>query len=183
MQSENHPTILTAAGHYFNFVDLKDNVVSLYDIAQALSHICRFTGHTREFYSVAQHSVLVSRIVSPKHARIALYHDAAEAYLGDVSRPLKSLLPDYQAIERRVQADILKKLGLPEEIPEEVKKADRILLATEQRDLMPAHYDVWPVIADIEPLPDRIEPWAPWDAYRCFVACARANGTSSDEKA
>jgi hypothetical protein len=158
--------ILTRSGHFVNFADLDDNAILIEDIAYALSNICRFCGHTWKFYSVAQHSVLVSRIVSPENALAALFHDAAEAYLGDVSRPLKALLPDYRAIERRFEADVFRKLGLPEKIPDEVKRADTTLLATEIRDLMPVHPGVCSSIAGA--LPYRIEPLPPEEAFELF---------------
>jgi uncharacterized protein len=163
------PDILTASGNYFNFIEPQDNAVLVTDIAHALANVCRFGGHTREFYSVAQHSVLASEIVAPELALAALFHDATEAYIGDVTRPLKNLLPDYRAIEARLHADIFRKLGLPEELPAEVKTADLILLATEQRDLMPEHDDVWALIATIDPLPDSIVPWSPNEAEEYFL--------------
>jgi len=169
MNTNIRPDILIASGHYFNFIDPTHNVVRVTDIAHALSNICRFAGHTREFYSVAQHSVLVSELVSSENALIGLFHDAVEAYVGDVTRPLKNLLPDYRAIEARVQADIFQKLGLPANIPEEVKKADVILLATEQRDLMPEHDDEWALIFGVDPLPNSIVPWSPDEAYEYFL--------------
>ena len=163
------PDILTVSGHYFNLLDPTDNIIRVTDIAHALSHVCRFAGHTTEFYSVAQHSVLVSRIVSPENALSALFHDASEAYIGDITRPLKQLLPDYKVIEERIEHDIFTKLGLPIEMPEEVNQADLILLATEQRDLMPDHDDVWRQIAHIDPLPETIDPWPPFTAATYFL--------------
>ena len=153
------PTILTASGFYFNFIEPKDNQVLVSDIAHALSHICRFSGHTSKFYSVAQHSVMASHIVPPEDALAALFHDAPEAYIGDITSPLKRLLPDYRVIESRLQDDIFTKLGLPLCLPASVKIADRVLLATEQRDLMPKHDDQWACIANVEPLQKRIVPW------------------------
>lgn len=131
--------ILTSKGYDFCFFDWDGfaNLYDIQDIAHALSNLCRFTGHTREFYSVATHSVHVSRIVPRQHALAGLLHDAAEAYLGDVSSPLKALLPDYKKLERFFEAQIFKHFGLPAELPPEVKQADQIMLATEMRDLMP----------------------------------------------
>lgn len=165
----SRPDILTASGNYFHFLLPERNAVLVTDIAHALSNVCRFGGHTREFYSVAQHSVLASEIVAPEFALAALFHDATEAYIGDVTRPLKNLLPDYRAIEARLHADIFRKLGLPEELPAEVKTADLILLATEQRDLMPEHNDVWAVIAGVDALPDSIVPWSAVEAEEYFL--------------
>lgn len=168
MKHSIRPDILTVSGHYFNFIDTADNRVRVGDIAHALSHVCRFAGHTREFYSVAQHSVLASFIVPPEDALAALFHDATEAYIGDVARPLKNLLPDYRAIEARLHADIFAKLGLPPELPPSVKHADLVLLATEQRDLMPAHDDEWTLIAGIVPQAETIVPWSPDVAKTMF---------------
>lgn len=167
--SASRPDILTASGNYFNFLMPAKNAVLVTDIAHALARVCRFNGHTREFYSVAQHSVLVSEIVAPEFALVGLFHDATEAYIGDVTRPLKNLLPDYRAIEARLQADIFKKLGLPEHIPAEVKTADLILLATEQRDLMPEHNDEWAILKGIDLLPDSIVPWSSEEAEEYFL--------------
>lgn len=169
MRYSCRPDILTVSGRYFNFIDTAANEVLVGDIAHALSNVCRFAGHTSSFYSVAQHSVLVSQIVPPEDALAALFHDATEAYIGDVSRPLKQLLPDYKAVEARLHADIFSKLGLPPELPPSVKHADLVLLATEQRDLMPAHDDEWSLIADITPLAPAIRPRGPKLACLIFM--------------
>ena len=168
-QQESRPDILTVSGNYFNFIDTNDNKVLVKDIAHALSNVCRFAGHVKDFYSVAQHSVLISHIVPPEDALAGLFHDATEAYIGDVTRPLKCLLPDYKAIEARLHADIFTKLGLALTLPPSVKHADLVLLATEQRDLMPTHNDEWTLITGIEMLQETIEPWSPWIARTSFM--------------
>lgn len=164
------PDILTASGHYFNFVDTQHNRVLIEDIARGLANTCRFAGQTNAYYSVAQHSVLVSQIVPAEHARHGLMHDAAEAYMCDMPSPLKRLLPDYRALEKRIEAVVLGAFGLSLPLPETVKLADLMLLATEQRDLMPSHSDEWHLIANVTPLPERIEPLSPHDAERLFLA-------------
>lgn len=168
------PDILSCGGRYVDLVNPESNVFAVEDIAHALANICRFTGHTRIFYSVAQHSVLVSQIVPPEDALAALFHDAAEAFLGDVSKPLKNLLPDYRALEARFERELFGQLGLPWPMPDSVKRADRILLATEKRDLMPPHADPcgsdeWALLHGVEPLAKRIVPAPPFAAHAIFM--------------
>lgn len=164
-------SILTGRGHIFHFLRPGANVVDIEDIADALSKICRFTGHTSSFYSVAQHSVLVASVLAglPAKVRLAgLLHDAAEAYVGDVSLPLKQLLPDYKEIERGVEHAVAAALGFEYPYPPAVKTADTILLATERRDLMPAS-EPWEVLKNVTPLPDTIVPLEPFAARALFM--------------
>jgi len=125
-------------GRPINPFDIKEEDVDIETIAHSLSLLCRYGGHCKEFYSVAEHCVRVSRIVEPKYRLAALLHDAGEAYLGDVIRPLKYSLPIIQEADERAVRVVMSKFGVDfsEEVREAVKQADNIIGATEGRDLM-----------------------------------------------
>jgi len=131
------PFIVTYTGRRFRVDAPTVSQVDIFDIAHSLSMQCRFTGHTKRFYSVAEHSVLVSRRVPEPFALCGLLHDATEAYLTDVAKPVKRLLPDYNTLESNLYRIIALKFGLPRAIPPEVKEADRAYLLIEANQLMP----------------------------------------------
>lgn len=159
--------ICTVGESYFDFANPEASVIDPRDIAHALSMLCRFTGHTRQFYSVAQHCVLTSYLVPPEHAFAALMHDAHEAFVGDVSSPLKAMCPDYKAIEDRCEAAVAARFGLTTPWPDEIKHADLVMLATEKRDLMAAADHTWALLDGIEPSETAITyGWQPHAAER-----------------
>lgn len=142
--------ILTKQHIHFDLLNPTEEMVNIKDIAHALGHICRFTGHTNRFYSVAEHCIYVSYIVKPEFALEALLHDAQEAYVGDVSQPLKQLIPDYRAIEDRIEKVIRARFGLPEKMSPEVKKADLQMLMIERGALGLNDGTAWPILEGIE---------------------------------
>jgi hypothetical protein len=172
----------TSSGRRYWPADPRPEDFDIGDIAHALSHTCRYAGHVREFYSVAQHSVLVAteaaKLWRPSHggtregaALWGLLHDASEAYLVDIPRPLKELpeMAGYRALERRMMAAICDAFGIPRAMPPSVAVADEVILATEARDLMPpAAVAEWKLTA--EPAPWRIEPAGPATAKASFLA-------------
>lgn len=133
--------ISTVSGRQFHFGDHARMVeaIELVDIAHALGNLCRFTGQCRRFYSVAEHSVHVSRIVPRELALLGLLHDATEAYCADLARPLKQLVPDYRAVEEAIWHAVAEKFDLPAIMPSEIKQADMAMLKLEVDHLLPAH--------------------------------------------
>lgn len=164
------PSIIgTAHGGTFNFLDPWNSKVDIEEVAHALSHICRYTGHTKYFYSVAEHSYRASFIQSQHHAFAKLVHDCAEAYIGDISTPLKQLLDDYKRIERDVEDAVWCQLGAnPVECRgRHVKHADAVMLITELRDVMANPMNV--KVDGVAPLPEIIVPFPPQVAKALFL--------------
>ncbi len=165
--------IQTAGGDRFYLIDSMGSSITLGDIAQSLSKLCRYTGHCRKFYSVAEHSYRVSLIVPPEHAFHALLHDASEAYLGDVSTPLKSLLDDYREIEEQVSRGIYARFRLPAELHPCIKAADYQMLASEVPllfDIVDEGWKAW--LTGYKPLEDMTVDsigWTPGQAAHLFL--------------
>lgn len=161
--------IQTRSGIHFDVIEPRAEDLDIADIAHALSLKCRFNGHCEVFYSVAEHSVRVARILPPVMKLHGLLHDGAEAYLPDVPRPIKPLLVGFRMIEAGIERAILGKweaVSLIHKSWQEVKCADNILLATEARDLMGDPQD-WQLPEP--PLAERIIPWSPAQAEYAFL--------------
>jgi hypothetical protein len=166
------PTIQTVSGDYVFPLDPWKFVPRIDDIAHALSMQCRFSGHSAFHYSVAQHSVLVSDLCPPEDRLWGLLHDASEAYLVDLPRPLKHdplFGTVYRAAEQALQGRICHAFGLGLVEPDSVQHADLVVLETERRDLLPAG-PAWLITASVRPLPARIEKWMPERARYEFLA-------------
>ena len=134
--------IMLKSGDYFDFDNPHESRITIEGIAHSLSQQCRFTGHTPHFYSVAQHCINCSH-VAPKEFKLeALMHDVAEAFIGDVSTPLKKMLPDYREIEERVERAVFAKLGCQYPMNPVIKTIDRRMLVTEQHRIF-KNTDYW----------------------------------------
>jgi 5'-deoxynucleotidase YfbR-like HD superfamily hydrolase len=174
---EAGPYIQTVSGRRIDPFAPDPDQIDPDDIAQALSNQCRFGGHCRAFYSVAQHSCLVSDLVAAQRVDVsdrlwALLHDAPEAYLVDLPHPLKhrsALGSVYRDAEARLQAAICQRFGLPNDPPSSLKPIDRALLATERQALATVAWH-WPELDGAEPLDLTIEPWSPSRAAEEFRA-------------
>ena len=181
--------IVTYTGKIFDLLNPKPEMVCIEDIAHSLAYQCRYTGHTRFFHSVAQHCVLMAENSElPGDPLKKLLHDASEAYISDISRPLKNLLcvkipqlaPMAVSIDRRftpvrafedtITEVIGQALGVDLSHSAEVKEADIRMGLTEIRDIMPVMppdfswgYDKG------EPVKERICSWTPEDAECQFL--------------
>lgn len=171
---------MTASGRPFWPLEPRLEDIAIEDIAHHLSNLCRFTGAVRFFYSVAQHSVAVSLEMAPHiltagdrwRGLYGLLHDASEAYLMDIPRPLKrdDQFSAYRTAEARLQRIIYAAFDLdPDDEPSDLKIVDRRMLRTEQRDLMPP-----PALAerrdDVEPFALQLTyPWTPEFARHRFL--------------
>lgn len=181
----------TNAGNKFSYVDMDPNSIDILDIAHALSQLCRYNGHISEFYSVAQHSVIVSRAAANIYLYRAqegkleyipqerlmiqmwgLLHDATEAYMGDMVRPLKEMMPQYKEMEDRLDDIIMNKFvgsPIPDRWHELIKEADNRTLVTESRQLVPVVHKDWSL--PWEPLDDGYLElcWTPGTARAVFL--------------
>lgn len=141
--------IQTWSGLKFDPLNPDPEAIRIEDIAHALANVCRFTGHTNYFYSVAEHSVYVSQRCDPADALAGLLHDATEAYMADIAAPIKQdpIFDGYRAAERRLERVILERFGLAPVLPGSVKEADARMLATEATRIMtPLHLE-WELYA------------------------------------
>lgn len=150
--AHNEPWIQVYSGKPFTLLSPGISDIDITDIAHALSMQCRFNGHVKAFYSVAEHSVNVSHEVPEQYALAALLHDAAEAYLGDMVSPLKAYMPDFREAESRVEAAIYRRFNIPLHSYEQslaIKRADWALCVHEGRTLLanPSLVDAWPFAA------------------------------------
>ena len=181
----NH--IITYTGKKFDLLNPKPEMVCIEDIAHSLAYQCRYTGHTRKFYSVAQHCVLMATNPDlPGDPMAKLLHDADETYIGDIARPWKTLLAVFDSFytstmnsgypmtvskfEKGIQDVIGLALGVDLTYSAEVKEADIRMMAAEIRDMMPAGFNSEEWGLDIsDSVKNEIVCWSPLDAEAVFL--------------
>lgn len=162
----------------FDFLDPKIEDIDIEDIASALSKLCRFNGHCSIPFSVAEHSVYVSRYLEKQNlhrdfARVGLLHDAAEAYIGDMVTPLKVLFPEFSALENRILKLVFAKyfphpfVDMQFDILNLITNVDKAATATEARYLCGS--PVWALKLDELEGYGPIVPMKHEEAYKLFM--------------
>ncbi len=183
-------TIRVRSGKYIDLVDPKEDQFDFSDIAGGLSKICRFSGQTSDFYSVAEHSChcafqAIQDGLSQEVCACILLHDCSEAFLNDCVRPLKVLLPYYKELEIRMEGVIGKKFGLDfEKHAAEIKEIDNAMLIAEKISLgrpedvghVTAEDAPWFMENEVRKLRPDINCWTPPEAEVIFTAYARFLG-------
>ncbi len=167
--------IETYTGRQFHFKDPRAEEVDIEDIAHSLSMLCRYNGHVSDFYSVAEHSVLISDFIRAEGgdrdlALAALLHDAAETYIGDISRPVKYavLPPEFKEYENELDRVIFEKFGLTFPYSTHINDLDARILQDERMQGMSQSENLWGT-DDLEPLGLTLRFWGPAKAKAKFL--------------
>ena len=170
MKTDRGYWMQTYTGKAYFFNDPQPEDIDIRDIAHGLSNLCRFGGHCKRFYRVAEHSVLVSMQVPAEHALQALLHDATEAYVVDVPRPLKRLLGDnYAQVEATAWRAIARAMGVPVELHASIKHADNTVLLAERDVLLGRPPVAWDWAEGMKPAPCHIHGYSPDVAKLLFL--------------
>ncbi len=171
----------TSRGNKFFPLEPARTVFDIKDVAHALSNLCRFGGHVKKFYSVAQHSILVADIVKAQGGDAdaelwALMHDSTEAYMVDMPTPIKAVIKGYSDMEHRLMSYLINGFALPNhkdmgQLPDVVKFADAVALVTEARQLMHGGLKDWDLkFKTLKPHATTIYPVSPARAEKAFLA-------------
>lgn len=170
----NDGFIITYSGRKVYPLSITIDKICLHDIAHALANKCRFAGHTKRFYSVAEHCILMAENDLPGPAVWRLFHDAAEAYLPDLPSPIKSRFPALVSAEHNITQLIRKKFKLPElttKIHGLIKQGDLAIRYWEGKELMVNHPDAEWFPRKAIPKID-IKCWLPEEAEQRFIGKA-----------
>lgn len=175
-------TIKVSSGHYFDLANPDPSMVDIDTIATTLSKTCRFGGHCPGFYSVAEHCVEAANFAFNQGENrddviAILMHDASEAYVGDMVKPLKMMLPKFSEIESSIERAIGIRFGIDFEARAGViKKYDRAMLKAEKMAMWPDDSEEWEGFSKIEAADVHIEQLSPVDAQKKFESWARKLG-------
>ena len=171
-------TIKVAGGHYVDLANPDPSTIDIETVASALSKLCRFGCHCPRFYSVAEHSVHAMKLARDDGfrgdaLRAVLLHDAAEAYIGDVVKPLKVMLPDYRAVEERMELAVEVRFGIDyARWGTAVKRFDLMMLKAEKCEMWPEDTEQWEGFADIPRRHVSFRFWEPRMAELQFLRIA-----------
>jgi hypothetical protein len=172
-------TIKVSAGHYVDLANPDPSTIEVKSIAAALSKVCRFGGHCPKFYSVAEHCIHATTLACSEgytgDALIAVFlHDAAEAYIGDMVKPLKVTMPQYGEAEQRIEAAIQAAFGVDfTKWMDVIKRFDRAMLKAEKVTMWPEDTEKWAGFSEIEDRVVKFQFWEPSQAEMQFLAMAR----------
>jgi hypothetical protein len=165
--------IETYTGIIFNIDNPTKDMIRIEDIAHGLAYECRYNGHTKRFYSVAEHCCVLSDYVlditkDPHKALHMLLHDAAEAYTSDVPRPIKKTVPEFRELENRIEAVVLAALGLPADMPNWMEILDNTVIKDERMAVMGNSGNVWKADS-MQPLGVKFPGYSPDEAEEAFM--------------
>ncbi len=168
-------TIKVSAGHYVDLANPDPSTIEINSIAAALSKVCRFGGHCPKFYSVAEHCFHAGLLAIDEGFRgealqAVLLHDAAEAYIGDMVKPLKLTIPEYCVAEQRIEQAIQTAFGIDFRAwAEVIKRFDRAMLKIEKTQMWPEDQEHWAGFSEIDVPKYRLGFWEPTMAEERFL--------------
>lgn len=173
-ERRNDNFVQTYTGKKFWPAAPREEDVDHYDIAHSLSMQCRYAGHCKEFYSVAEHGVLLFNYAylyydDPLVWWWALHHDDSEAYMVDLPRPVKQMMPDYRAGEKNVMDVIANNAGVPRTAPKVVKELDGRIISDERANLVDMDWGY----ETPEPLGIKLKLWSPREAELAYLSAQK----------
>ena len=170
MRRNDENWILTYTGKKFYPTDPRPAEICIEDIAHALANLCRYAGHSEDFYSVAEHSCLIAEKAPPSYRKWALLHDATEAYVVDMPRPVKRFLKEYRAIEERLLWAVAGHFGLSLPIPDEIIELDNRILLDERNTFFKPPFPSWgEAIEKLQPIGVEPQGLYPLTARKWFL--------------
>lgn len=179
-------TIRLNSGCYLDLLDPRPDQFTMSDIACGLSKICRFGGQIEQFYSVAEHCLVSTEIARERTGSVdfqkaVLMHDAAEAFVGDIVKPLKVLLPEFSSIENRLEACIFKKYSIDfGKFKERAKAIDMDMLIAERNHFFSKDEVAWVGEDEVEKINPRFWGYGPGEAKKHYLWKMYTLGVTDD---